>query len=408
MPKTYRASAARKLSIATLLLGLAIMTGCATVQRVPGQVTPPPGGATTLAGRRIILEPVNLSLHAAWAGRSGGKWDAAFDRALDDEVPGSMLEGAIDGAIMAPSKKKVGTVQATLDRETPGLHIALAERVAARATDLGYVVAVRVPGAEPAAADDGAVVFRLGLSIATSLEGSEYNPSVSWEIRTVFNLPDATGRPGLERTLISSTSSRGIRKWARHSEWLAGELRAMVDQMSETIADELFALERLTKKPPQLPRELPLKTDTWDPALCLGLQPLAPPTGPPSGEWPVVTDLQPTFRWTALRPEQIETKEAVTDITYEIRVARIGMDYQPVETVFHRTGLTETQVRPDVPLAKNAGYYWTVRAHYRVDGRPRVTEWTSTHGLGAFEGMHPNRWSPHFQTSKGLVFRVSM
>jgi hypothetical protein len=134
------------------------------------------------------------------------------------------------------------------------------------------------------------------------------------------------------------------------------------------------------------------------------LQPEYPPYLKTSMGFPVIDDLQPTFRWESF-PRPFESKEIgdkaphFSDVTYDIAIYSIsknkipvsfgircalskGWDcpQQPLYTVgpqiYLRTGLTLPQHRMETPLQACERYAWTVRAHFRLDGHPRVTEWS--------------------------------
>ena len=94
-----------------------------------------------------------------------------------------------------------------------------------------------------------------------------------------------------------------------------------------------------------------------------------------------MTDLQPTFRWEPL-PASVtrdgRTESQIRDVTYELRLYR-GV----APTPYVRSGLTAPTYALDTTLAPCELYAWTVRAHFTLDGQPRVTEWTGMYSGGA-------------------------
>jgi len=89
---------------------------------------------------------------------------------------------------------------------------------------------------------------------------------------------------------------------------------------------------------------------------------------------PRLDDLQPVFQWEALPasfyPEFAGAK-GIRDLTYEFRLYR-GLSEAP----YSRSGLAAPTHSLELPLLPCELYSWTVRAHFILEGRPRVTEWT--------------------------------
>lgn len=76
--------------------------------------------------------------------------------------------------------------------------------------------------------------------------------------------------------------------------------------------------------------------------------------------------LQPTLRWEPL---------LYPDVTYEIRVWRAGK-LGPEAVVYSRTDLKNTEHVLEMPLEPSTPYYWSVRAHFSLHGKGRITEWS--------------------------------
>jgi hypothetical protein len=115
------------------------------------------------------------------------------------------------------------------------------------------------------------------------------------------------------------------------------------------------------------------------------LRPITPPAEnyPPSGSAQSIAterakrrlaDLQPVFQWEALPASfyrDIARANGIQDLTYEFRLYQ-GLSEAP----YSRSGLAAPTHSVEMPLSPCELYSWTVRAHFTLEGRPRVTEWT--------------------------------
>ncbi|MCU0936434.1 MAG: hypothetical protein MUF66_10280 [Gammaproteobacteria bacterium] len=121
-----------------------------------------------------------------------------------------------------------------------------------------------------------------------------------------------------------------------------------------------------------------------------GLAPLSPPTRGETGadgplarvlDWKAVDSLQPTLKWLAFpgasdvaaAPEEMAR---VKGVRYDLLIARHDGG-EPGEIVYRREGLAAPEHRLETSLEPDTLYYWTVRAHFDLDDRPRVTQWAS-------------------------------
>jgi hypothetical protein len=119
-------------------------------------------------------------------------------------------------------------------------------------------------------------------------------------------------------------------------------------------------------------------------------------------EWTAVDSLQPTLRWqsfpratdSAVAPEDMKR---LARVRYDLVIAR-ERNSAPAEIVYRRAGLPEPAHRIETPLAGNARYFWTVRARFELDGRERLTEWSSTHFIAREQFTAPSRFSYRFRT----------
>lgn len=125
-----------------------------------------------------------------------------------------------------------------------------------------------------------------------------------------------------------------------------------------------------------------------------------------------VDQLRPTFRWEQFpRPADLtelgpDADERITAVHYELRLWKVGpgfsgdferpdtsfwigsaedykyswshecRDSDPGELVYRKQGLTMPEHRLESSLEPDSRYFWTVRAHFKFDGKLRVTEWS--------------------------------
>lgn len=134
------------------------------------------------------------------------------------------------------------------------------------------------------------------------------------------------------------------------------------------------------------------------PFTSFALQPLSPPvstgfrfTGSNRGiNGLVITPIdtaRPPFRWSALE-ELAErgspgTAARMSEIRYEFRLHAAAGDktsaFMPGKELLHLSDLAEPVFNLPAALESCQAYFWTVRARFRLDGFPRVTEWTELH-----------------------------
>jgi hypothetical protein len=105
------------------------------------------------------------------------------------------------------------------------------------------------------------------------------------------------------------------------------------------------------------------------------------------------TGLTPTMRWEAFPGD---------NVTYDLRIWRVvyvdSIDKRvPTrgEAVCDREGLAEPSYTLETALEPSTLYFWSVRAHFKADGKQQVTEWSkASRGLGSATrimllGMNP-------------------
>jgi len=135
-------------------------------------------------------------------------------------------------------------------------------------------------------------------------------------------------------------------------------------------------------------------------------------------DWGKVDSLQPTLRWepfpgtdqvgwgTTVRPFVVVDAKSVSDVSYDLKIWIVSNGL-PGDVAYERGGLRETSHRLESPLKPKTEYYWSVRARFSVDGKPRVTEWslTTTHGqerqMAQSSGVIPPLSYYRFETMSG-------
>jgi hypothetical protein len=168
-------------------------------------------------------------------------------------------------------------------------------------------------------------------------------------------------------------------------EWVGGgdtAISSMFDKAGNTIAewalDELLLVYRPRE---MLPQEVPAMRDPVPPYALRAIEPpvvtqlLADSDG--GLKIAALDGLQPELRWEAW-PRGFDIAAGsgsaqARDVRYQLRI------YGEGGVAYERRGLTEARHRPERPLEPCRVYRWTVRAHFTLDGTPRVTEWTGAY-----------------------------
>ena len=125
-----------------------------------------------------------------------------------------------------------------------------------------------------------------------------------------------------------------------------------------------------------------------------------------------VDRLRPTLRWErfprAKDREELgpHAGERIAAVSYEVRLWKVGKEFpgisnlvnavngmqryfdykyswghgcrdaDPGELVYRQQGLVQPEHTLEIPLQPNSFYFWTVRAHFTLDGKRRATEWS--------------------------------
>lgn len=98
------------------------------------------------------------------------------------------------------------------------------------------------------------------------------------------------------------------------------------------------------------------------------------------GEFTETESLSPTLRWQTVGQVLMEKNErdidrsSLTEITYELRIWQTATEYSGI-LIYSRMGLETPYHMLEEPLKTDTKYLWSVRAHYLVDGKSRLSEW---------------------------------
>lgn len=135
------------------------------------------------------------------------------------------------------------------------------------------------------------------------------------------------------------------------------------------------------------------------------------PEYPPPRKWhrntQLTGELQPTFRWESFpRPIDLQglggVADRISDVTYDFALYSATENKNPFSVIlrcsisrgldcpqkppftmgpriYQRTGLPAPQHQLEMPLQPCGQYAWTMRAQFRLDGHPRITEWSGTY-----------------------------
>ena len=132
-----------------------------------------------------------------------------------------------------------------------------------------------------------------------------------------------------------------------------------------------------------------------------------------SNRTPRVDSLRPTFRWEPfprvqdLKELGFHADQRITNVSYELRLWKVGEDFSgnvnrpgtsgewigeadeykyswghecrdtdPGALVYTKAGLPSPEHPLETPLQPDSHYYWSIRAHFRLDGKRRATAWS--------------------------------
>lgn len=238
----------------------------------------------------------------------------------------------------------------------------------------------------------------------TLANGKEKGPAYALFIKPQAKLIDADGKSVLDEMRFELRSAAHLREaWLdRERSTFGAALSNLLDQAAERVVLEMFEIyyPRLGDGVPGYFAPTPYYTlAPIYPEFTRGWVPGVPRPTPLTG------DLRPQFRWQAF-PRAIdlatvgEQGARFSDVQYDLRIfavtrrketfgnilrcylsAGLSCESGPLYTlgaeIYRRDGLPAAEHRIEAPLKPCAYYAWTVRARFKLDGRPRTMEWTA-------------------------------
>jgi hypothetical protein len=212
----------------------------------------------------------------------------------------------------------------------------------------------------------------------------------------------------------------------RLESWLANDaslLKKVIERGLETLAEDIIDENFLLFHPNEPKREIPQQADEiidemGDEALepqyeehisvpYYVLSPIYPKLDTcfwcdiraiGSLELVEVDSVQPTLRWESF-PRGYDLIDAngqpqqISDVRYELRVFNIAGSYLvviPAQLIYEARDITEPYHKIESGLDTCKGYFWTVRARFKLDGRLRVIEWAGAFNVG---GWNEKPWN---------------
>lgn len=197
--------------------------------------------------------------------------------------------------------------------------------------------------------------------------------------------------------------SKRLEEWsANNAELLLRALETGYEALGTHIFDMSFRLYPYPERDPHRAGFM---------GISFGLAPLYPPTrGAMTGdeligayfEWTEIKGYRPTLSWQAFPREEDramapEDMARVTNVRYDLVLAEES-NMAPEKVVYRREGLTKTSHAIGITLKRKTRYFWTVRARFELDGKERLTEWSSTRYQSSPGLTAPSIYSYRFRT----------
>lgn len=425
---------ADRMAMLAAILGMLVAVGCATMDQVPVD--------TSYQGKlgQVAVVTAEKAPELKFEGFVRGKGEGAVRGAentmglcLSGAGEGLMyggpviifllgicgiasMVGGVAGAAIAPSADQVTASEASFARafevRTVQQSVRQAVEAAAQAAGTRLVSLPEELTRDAAAARDYRLLQPLGVDtvLETALtkagtSGSGINaPSTAYMEVHVRLVDTATNEEMHAADYLYLGRRLELAGWsARQARPLIDELDKGYRTLGTHIYDNIF---RLYSYPDR----------DWHSAggamsVSFGLTPIYPPTrGTLTGdrflgawlEWYAVEGLRPHFRWEAF-PRASDRAVApgdmarVENVRYELLIAG-EENMAPAAIVYRREGLPQPEHQIEMSLRPDARYFWTVRAHFVLDGRSRVTEWGSTHFISREKITAPSQHSYRFRT----------
>jgi hypothetical protein len=112
----------------------------------------------------------------------------------------------------------------------------------------------------------------------------------------------------------------------------------------------------------------------------------------------------PTLRWERFPTSAAEKKAPdlvarMRRVRYDLIIARESNSASG-DIVYAREGLPAPIHTVERPLQPGARYFWSVRARFELDGRERVTDWSTTHAYAAVRVAPPGVYTYRFRVHR--------
>lgn len=308
------------------------------------------------------------------------------------------VAGGVVGAALAPSAQEVRTTKTALSGtfDARVIQESLRDQVVAAALDHGTTLVVVPSTMEKNAVEkndyrdfaDANVdnVLEIALTEVGLKKDSGTDHTVLPYMKTHIRLINASeDAEVLSADYVYEGSSRKIAEWsANQYARLLQALDAGYENLGTLIYDNVFLLYPFP--------------DRGLHGTSFGLKALYP------SSWSTVNDVYPTLHWQEFpRSSDIEVEPEemgrVKNVRYDLVIAEEN-NALPGEIIYQRKGLRGNSHMVENALRYGKRYFWTVRAHFELDGRERVTEWGSSNLPTPEQVTTPSKWSFQFKTQE--------
>lgn len=309
--------------------------------------------------------------------------------------------GAIVGGATAPDAREVSAVKRDLVTalEIRTIQETLLEKVTAAA--LGHdTQLLTLPAMEPD--DSGRLVdyrpfARKGvdtvLEVALTKAGFRSRDALALMMEARVRLVRTRDNEEIfSADYVHNGGERPLEEWsANQAELVIASLNAGYEALGALIYDNIFLLYPFPDRKNQLGLGIKVKP-------AFGLAPVEP-----SNPNMIVDSLQPTLHWQRFpRSSDIDVAphdmRRVTNVTYDLVIARGLPTANPLEVVYRREGIRTNEHKVETPLAAESRFFWAVRARFELEGRERVTEWSTMNEFVRERFTAPSPVSYRFST----------
>jgi hypothetical protein len=417
----------RAIGLATAFLLL--MNGCASVRTIPNPAESPRPNPSVLVVAPARFEPASkiapvlrTKEEAAAEGAASGAKAGVSESLrglpygilfLPVFVPIGAVIGSVTETSVAAPDELIASGRQAIEGVIPQLHLQqrMAQSVVTelRAEAVGKVVSVN-ENVGPVAPDERPIYRDVAAPVVLEVSVMEFGFSkgVTKTGTDGYTLDVTTNARLLDtehQTVLDEMKHTHRSEPYTATEWLqdnAENFTRAVDEAIQSNARDIVLEFFLLYYPPMA---VAPKGDDKPIVPYYVLKPIYPESV--GMRFTLVDGLQPTFQWEAF-PRRLdlagrEGKEGqFTDVSYELSVFQaipkgggaIRKQYVAGPLLYKRTGLPEPWHHMEEPLQPCGRYAWTVRARFKLDGQPRVTEWTGFYTINTL--LHPP-W--HFRRS---------